>query len=306
MGLGDRGISTPVMIGFPELVERRMEDMAAAFAAAIEENDYQAGYTAVYPIKVNQHRQLVLQIEKHGRQLGFGLEVGSKPELLAVMALTAGAEDRLIICNGFKERRYIHHIMLATKLGRRVVAVIENLDELELILEESVATNVRPHIGIRLKLDSPSTGRWRDSTGEKAKFGLTIPGVLLVVQRLADAGMLDCLELLHCHMGSQISDIQVVNAGLAELTRVFVELQGMGANLSFIDVGGGLGIDYDGSQTNSDFSVNYSLEEYANTVVYRIKSVCDDAGIGHPDHRHRGGEGDGRPPQRAGLRRIGL
>jgi len=282
MGLGDRGISTPVMIGFPELVERRMEDMAAAFAAAIEENDYQAGYTAVYPIKVNQHRQLVLQIEKHGRQLGFGLEVGSKPELLAVMALTAGAEDRLIICNGFKERRYIHHIMLATKLGRRVVAVIENLDELELILEESVATHVRPHIGIRLKLDSPSTGRWRDSTGEKAKFGLTIPGVLLVVQRLADAGMLDCLELLHCHMGSQISDIQVVNAGLAELTRVFVELQGMGANLSFIDVGGGLGIDYDGSQTNSDFSVNYSLEEYANTVVYRIKSVCDDAGIGHP------------------------
>jgi arginine decarboxylase len=282
MGLSDRGISTPVMIGFPELVERRMEEMAEAFAEAIEESEYGAGYTAVYPIKVNQHRHLVGQIEEHGRRLGFGLEVGSKPELLAVMALTTNSDSRLIVCNGFKERRYIHHIMLATKLGRRVVAVIENLDELELVIEESLATNVRPHIGVRLKLDSPSVGRWRDSTGEKAKFGLTVPGVLVVVERLAEAGMLDCLELLHCHMGSQISDIQVVNTGLAELARVFVELQRMGANLSFIDVGGGLGIDYDGSQTNSDFSVNYSLQEYATTVVYRIKSVCDDAGVKHP------------------------
>ncbi len=264
--------------------------------------DYSSGYTAVYPVKVNQHRHLVRQIEHYGRRLGFGLEVGSKPELLAVMALTANTDDRLIVCNGFKERRYIHHIMLATKLGRKVVAVIENLDELEFIIEESVAADVRPHIGVRLKLDSPSSGRWRDSTGEKAKFGLTVPGVLLVVRRLAEAGMLDCLELLHCHMGSQISDIQVVNTGLAELTRVFVEVQKMGANLVFLDVGGGLGIDYDGSQTNSDFSVNYSLQEYASTVVYRIQSVCDDAGVGPPDHRHRSGTGYGRPPQRAGLR----
>jgi arginine decarboxylase len=281
-GLGDRGISTPVMIGFPELVERRMDDMASVFAEAIGESGYKAGYTAVYPIKVNQHRHLVRQIEDHGRRRGFGLEVGSKPELLAVMALTADSDDRLIVCNGFKERRYIHHIMLATKLGRRAVAVIENLDELELIIEESVAAGVRPHIGVRLKLDTPSTGRWRDSTGEKAKFGLTFPGILLVVDRLTEAGMLDCLELLHCHMGSQISDIQVVNTGLSELTRVFVELQKMGAKLGYIDVGGGLGIDYDGSQTNSDFSVNYSLQEYASTVVYRIQSICDDAGIDHP------------------------
>jgi arginine decarboxylase len=281
-GLGDRGISTPVMIGFPELVERRMEEMAEAFASAIEESGYSSNYTAVYPVKVNQHRHLVRQIEHYGRRFGFGLEVGSKPELLAVMALTTNTDDRLIVCNGFKKRRYIHHIMLATKLGRKVVAVIENLDELELIIEESIAADVRPHIGVRLKLDSPSTGRWRDSTGEKAKFGLTVPGVLLVVRRLAEAGMLDCLELLHCHMGSQISDIQVVNTGLAELARVFVEVQKMGANLVYLDVGGGLGIDYDGSQTNSDFSVNYSLQEYASTVVYRIQSVCDDAGIDHP------------------------
>ncbi len=281
-GLRERGVSPPVMIGFPELVERRMEDMAAAFAAAIEDNGYGAGYTAVYPIKVNQHRYLVQGIESHGKKYGFGLEVGSKPELLAVMAMTANGDDRLIICNGFKEAHYIRYVLLATKLGRRIVAVIENLDELELVVEQAIATGVRPAIGIRLKLDSQSVGRWSGSTGEKAKFGLSIPGVLQVVKRLAAAEMLDCLQLIHCHMGSQISDIQVINSGLTELARVFVELHGMGANLKYIDVGGGLGIDYDGSQTNSDFSVNYSLQEYAATVVYRIKSVCDDAGASHP------------------------
>jgi len=281
-GLRERGVSTPVMVGFPQLVERRMEEMAAAFAAAIEDTGYTAGYSAVYPIKVNQHRYLVQGIEGHGRKLGFGLEVGSKPELLAVMAMTVGSDDRLVICNGFKESNYVRHMLLATKLGRRVVAVIENLDELELIVDQALATGVRPHIGVRLKLESESIGRWRGSTGEKAKFGLTVPGVIDVVSRLKAANMLDCLELLHCHMGSQISDIQVINTGLTELARVFVELAGMGANLKYIDVGGGLGVDYDGSQTNSDFSVNYSLQEYATTVVYRIKSVCDDAGVAHP------------------------
>ena len=281
-GLRERGVSTPVMVGFPELVERRMEDMAAAFAAAIEDTGYGAGYQAVYPIKVNQHRYLVQGIEEHGKKVGFGLEVGSKPELLAVMALTAKGNDHLIICNGFKEAHYVRYMLLATKLGRRAVAVIENLDELGLIVGQAQAMGVRPHIGVRLKLESESVGRWRASTGEKAKFGLTVPGMLEVVARLREAGMLDCLELLHCHMGSQISDIQVINTGLTELARVFVELQGMGAKLEYIDVGGGLGVDYDGSQTNSDFSVNYSLQEYATTVVYRIKSVCDDAGVAHP------------------------
>jgi arginine decarboxylase len=281
-GLRERGVSTPVMVGFPELVERRMEDMAAAFAEAIQDTEYGAGYQAVYPIKVNQHRYLVQGIEDFGKTLGFGLEVGSKPELLAVMALTAKGDDRLIICNGFKEAHYIRYMLLATKLGRRVVAVIENLDELELIVEQALATGVRPYIGVRLKLESESIGRWRASTGEKAKFGLTVPGVLQVVKRLQAAEMLDSLKLLHCHMGSQISDIQVINTGLTELARVYVELQGMGASLKYIDVGGGLGVDYDGSQTNSDFSVNYSLQEYATTVVYRIKSVCDDAGVPNP------------------------
>jgi arginine decarboxylase len=281
-GLKERGIDTPVIVGFPHLVKRRMQDIAAAFTAAIEEKGYRSGYNGVYPIKVNQHRYLVKEVDEFGRDLGFGLEVGSKPELLAVMGLTADDGDRLIVCNGFKEERYIRHILLATKLGRRIVVVVENFDELDLIIQQSIKEGVRPRIGVRLKIDARSSGRWLDSTGEKAKFGLTIPGILEVVTRLKEAGMLDCLELLHCHMGSQIGDIQVINAGLAEVTRVYVELKRLGAAMLYLDVGGGLGIDYDGSKTNSDFSVNYSLEEYAGTVVYRIMAVCDEAGVDHP------------------------
>ncbi len=281
-GLVERGIGSPVVIGFPELVNRRMRDLTTAFHNAIEENGYRAGYSGVYPIKVNQHRHLVKDVNSFGQDIDFGLEVGSKPELLAVMGLTENCFDRLIICNGFKEARYIRHILLATKLGRRIVSVVENIDELDLIIALASTMEVRPRIGIRLKLDTRSTGKWHDSTGDKAKFGLTIPGVLEAVSRLRAADMLDCLKLLHCHMGSQITDIQVINTGLGEVSRVFVELAGMGANLKYIDVGGGLGIDYDGSQTNSDFSVNYSLDEYAATVVNRIMTVCDESGVDHP------------------------
>lgn len=281
-GLAERGVGTPVLIGFQDLLERRMRLMCQAFSEAIAECGYSGAYAAVYPTKVNQHRYLVEQIERFGRELDFGLEVGSKPELLAVMGLTTGSPDRLIICNGFKEAKYIRHYLLATKLGRRIVAVIENMSELEVILRESREAGIRPRIGVRVKLSRAGSGRWHESTGEKAKFGLAIPGVLEVFHRLREAGMLDCLELLHCHMGSQITDIQVVNAGIAELAQVFVGLQKMGASLKYIDVGGGLGVDYDGSQTNWDFSTNYTLSEYAMTVVYRIQSVCDDAGIEHP------------------------
>jgi len=281
-GLGDRGISTPVLIGFRDLLARRMRLMAEAFSDAISECEYQGSYAAVYPTKVNQHRYLVEQIERLGRELGFGLEVGSKPELLAVMGITSEAPDRLIICNGFKEAKYIRHYLLATKLGRRIVAVIENMSELEVIIREAGRAGIRPRIGVRVKLSRAGSGRWHESSGEKAKFGLAIPGVLEVVSRLRRAGMLECLELLHCHMGSQITDIQVVNSGVTELARIFVELQKLGTSLKYIDVGGGLGVDYDGSQTNWDFSTNYTLSEYAMTVVYRIQSVCDDAGIEHP------------------------
>ncbi len=281
-GLEERGIKPPVLVGMPQLVERRMREMAQAFSVAIGENGYRGAYTGVYPIKVNQHRHLVREIESIGRELGFGLEIGSKPELLAVMGLTVDAGDRLIVCNGFKEGRFMHHLLRATQLGRRIIAVVESVDELAILIEAARDLGVRPRIGVRLKLSTPSRGRWQSSTGAKAKFGLTLPAVMSAVDRLREADMLDCLQLLHCHMGSQISDIQVVNAGLAELARAFVELRRLGADLEYLDVGGGLGIDYDGSQSNSDFSVNYSLGEYASTVVYRIMAVCDEAGIEHP------------------------
>ena len=281
-GLEERGISTPVVIGFPHLVKRRMQDMASAFSAAIQDNGYRSDYQGVYPIKVNQHRYLVEEVDGLGRDLGFGLEVGSKPELLAVMGLTANGGDRLIICNGFKEARYLQHILIATQLGRRIVVVIDNISELDLIIEQATQAGVLPRIGVRLKIDTRSSGRWIDSTGEKAKFGLTIPGIMQVVERLKEADMLHCLQLLHCHIGSQIGDIQVINTALAEVTRVYVELKQLNANLTYLDIGGGLGIDYDGSKTNSDFSVNYTLEEYAATAVYRIMAVCDEVGVDHP------------------------
>jgi len=282
VGLSERGINTPVTIGFPDLLEHRMREFTESFQTAIEETGYRGAYAGVYPVKVNQHRYLVRQVERLGRGLGFGLEVGSKPELLAAMGVTVDTPDRLIVCNGFKEGRYVQHIMLATKLGRQVVAVIESTHELDLLIEQARAFGVRPMIGIRIKLQTASVGRWSATTGVKAKFGLDIPGTLDAVERLQEAGMLDCLQLLHCHMGSQISDISIINKGVGELARVFVELCKLGAPLEFIDVGGGLGVDYEGSQSTSDFSVNYGLREYATTVVYRIMSVCDENHIPHP------------------------
>ena len=281
-GLAERGINTPMTIGFPDLLEHRMHEFADAFHDAITDTGYRGGYAGVYPIKVNQHRHLVRQVERLGRTIGFGLEVGSKPELLAAMGVTVDTPDRLIICNGFKEERYVQHIMLATKLGRQVVAVIESAHELDLLIEQARASGVRPTIGIRIKLQTPSAGRWSATTGVKAKFGLDIPSTLDAVERLSEAEMLDCLHLLHCHMGSQITDISIINKGVGELARVFVELRKLGAPLQFIDVGGGLGVDYEGSQSTSDFSVNYGLQEYATTVVYRIMSVCDEHDVPHP------------------------
>jgi arginine decarboxylase len=282
VGLVERGVKPPVLVGLPQLVEARMAEMSRAFADAIADNDYRGGYLGVYPIKVNQHRHLVRDIERTGRELGFGLEVGSKPELLAVMGLTAGGGDRLIICNGFKEERFIHHVLLATKLGRNIVGVVEGMEELEIMIRQARQMDVRPQIGLRLKLSSASHGKWQLSTGEKAKFGLPVPAVLAAVDRLREVGMMECLKLLHCHMGSQISDIQAINAGLTELSRTYVELRCLGADLQYLDVGGGMAIDYDGSQSNSDFSANYGLGEYASTVVYRVMAVCDEANAVHP------------------------
>ncbi|HWB19086.1 MAG TPA: biosynthetic arginine decarboxylase [Phycisphaerales bacterium] len=281
-GLRERGITTPVILAFNDLLKRRLSDMHAAFTSAMVENNYKGSYCAVYPIKVNQQRHVVQEVQACGKPFGFGLEVGSKPELLAVLGMTCDNPESLIVCNGFKEERYIEFVTLAAKLGRTIIPVIENLTELMLIIRQAERFGVRPRIGVRVNLNASGAGRWRHSTGIKSKFGLSISETLEVLAYLKAHNLQDCFQLLHCHMGSQIHDIRNVNAGVNELARIYVELHKMGAGLKYIDIGGGLGIDYDGSQTNFEFSTNYNLNEYASNVVYRIMSVCDDADVPHP------------------------
>jgi arginine decarboxylase len=281
-GLQERDLSAPVVIRFSDILAHRLRCLHAAFAQAIAENDYRNRYTAVYPIKVNQQRLVVEEVFRYGREFGFGLEAGSKPELLAVMAMTGGADDRPIICNGFKDSSYIEAVILATKLGRTIIPVIENFAELELVLKHAEGYGVRPRLGVRVKLASEGSGRWRDSAGERSKFGLFITEILELVQTLKARNMLDCLKLVHCHPGSQLQDIRRVKDAINELAHVYGELKTMGCGLEYIDIGGGLGIDYDGSGTNYPSSMNYTLTEYAGDVVYRIGSVCNARGIAHP------------------------
>ena len=281
-GLQERGLRTPVLLHFSDLLHQRLKDLHDAFDTAIRENGYKGKYNAVYPIKVNQQRRIVHEIREYGEQYGFGLEVGSKPELLAVMGLTSDSPERIIICNGFKEERYIEFVMLAAKLGRTIIPVIENLTELRLIVKYADKYQIRPTIGVRVNLATPGAGRWRHSSGVKAKFGLSLTEVIEVFEYLKARGMEDCLQLLHCHMGSQIHDIRQVNSGVNELARIYAELAKMGAGMRYLDVGGGLGVDYDGSQTNFEFSTNYTLPEYAANIVYKIMSVCDEEGVAHP------------------------
>lgn len=282
LGLRDRGYATPLVLRFPDILQNRLAHLASAFAAAIAENNYQNSYHAVYPIKVNQQRHLVEQLVEFGQEFRFGLEVGSKPELLAVMPMTANHPERLIICNGFKDDRYIEAVILATKIGRNIVPVVEGFRELERIIRYAEKYNVRPKIGVRVKLASEGVGRWRESSGHRSKFGLFLSEVLQMTKLLKEHDMLDCLQLLHCHVGSQISNIRLIKNVINEVGHIYVELVRLGAGMQYLDVGGGLGIDYDGSARATDSSINYSLEEYANDVVYRIGHICDNAGVAHP------------------------
>jgi arginine decarboxylase len=281
-GLAARDLTTPVVVRFSDILRHRLTRIRDAFATAMAENEYRNRYCAVFPIKVNQQRLVVEEIYGYGREFGFGLEVGSKPELLAVMALTEGESERLIICNGFKDDSYIEAVILAAKLGRTIIPVVENFDELHLILKHARKYDVRPRMGVRVKLASEGAGRWRESSGEKSKFGLFVTEILQLVAVLREQGMEDCLQLVHCHPGSQLQDIRRVKDAVTELAHVYAELKQMGAGLQYIDIGGGLGVDYDGSRTNYESSMNYTLAEYASDVVYRIGSVCNARGIEHP------------------------
>ena len=281
-GLKARDLTTPVVVRFSDILAHRLKHIHGAFAQAIAENNYKNRYVAVFPIKVNQQRLVVQEVYRYGKEFGFGLEVGSKPELLAVMAMTEDAPERLIVCNGFKDDSYIEAVTLATKLGRTIIPVVENFEELGLILKHADTYKVRPRIGVRVKLFSEGSGRWSASAGEKSKFGLFITEILELFNVLKERDMLDCLQLVHCHPGSQLQDIRRVKDAINELAHVYAELKLMGAGLQYIDVGGGLGVDYDGSGTNFSSSMNYTLAEYANDVVYRVANVCNARNIPHP------------------------
>ncbi len=275
-----RGISLPILIRFAEILKHRLGEIHSAFQTAMSDHKYNGGYTCVYPIKVNQQRQVVEEFLEFGRPLGFGLEAGSKPELLAVMAMADNSTP--IICNGFKDDEYIEMAMLAQKLGRRIIPVVEKYTELALIAKYADKVGVRPTIGIRVKLASRGSGRWKSSGGYRSKFGLSTTEVVRALEELKLWGMADCLHLLHFHLGSQITNIRQVKAAVNEAARLYAELVHAGAGLRYLDVGGGLGVDYDGSQTDFESSVNYTLQEYANDVVYHIQNVCDETNVAHP------------------------
>jgi arginine decarboxylase len=275
-----RGLAVPILIRFTDILKHRLGEIHAAFQQAISQHQYQGRYACVYPIKVNQQRQVVEEVLNFGAQYGFGLEAGSKPELLAVAALATN--DTPIICNGFKDFEFIEMAMLAHKMGRQIIPVVEKYTELELILEYAEKVGVRPNIGMRVKLASRGSGRWQSSGGFRSKFGLTVTEILRGFEELKKRGMEDCFKLLHFHLGSQITHIRIIKNALNEAARVYCELAKQGAGLRYIDVGGGLGVDYDGSQTNFESSMNYTLQEYANDVVYHIQTVCDEEGVSHP------------------------
>jgi arginine decarboxylase len=276
-----RGIDLPLLLRFSDILRSRIAEMNEAFRRAILEYGYKGAYKGVYPIKVNQHRYVVEEICAYGRQYHYGLEAGSKPELLAVAGMLED-EEALIICNGYKDAEYIETALLTSKLGRTVIMVVEKLSELFLIEQISRKVGVKPLIGIRAKLSTRGSGRWEASGGDRSKFGLSTRELLEAMSFLNEKGMLSSFVLLHFHLGSQISTIRTVKDALREAGRIYAELARSGAPLQYMDVGGGLGVDYDGSQTNFSSSMNYTMQEYANDIVYGLMQICDDAEVPHP------------------------
>ncbi|MDO5686234.1 MAG: biosynthetic arginine decarboxylase [Neisseria sp.] len=273
------GLRLPALLCFPQILQHRLTAINEAFARARAAFEYRGGYCLVYPIKVNQHRR-VLESLVSGNQ-PIGLEAGSKAELMAVLAL-ADKTDTLVVCNGYKDREYVRLALMAEKLGRKVYLVIEKLSEIDLILEEAKKLNVTPRLGVRARLASQGSGKWQSSGGEKSKFGLSAIQILQLVETLRAADALDSLQLLHFHLGSQLGNIRDVATGVRESARFYVELHRLGVNIQCFDVGGGLGVDYDGSRTQSDCSVNYGLNEYAETVVWGIGQACEEHKLPQP------------------------
>ncbi|NVJ50603.1 MAG: biosynthetic arginine decarboxylase [Gammaproteobacteria bacterium] len=271
----------PILIRFGNILRDRLDQIADAFQDAIKEAQYKNRFTCVYPIKVNQQREVVNELVQHGGDR-FGLEAGSKPELLAVLG-TDMPRNSVVVCNGYKDREYLRTALIGQKMGRRVYIVVEKLHELELVIEEARKMNVEPMLGVRVRMYAISKGNWQDTGGEKSKFGLSPSQLIKLTEMLAEHNMTHCLQFLHCHLGSQISSITDIRKGVKECARYFVELKKMGLPLQVIDVGGGLGVDYEGTQSPSYYSINYTVQEYANSIVQTISDVLDQHGLTHPE-----------------------
>lgn len=278
----ERGIQPPFLLRFNDILTHRIIAIQDAFRSAIKEYNYSGQQKVVFPIKVNQQRHVVEQIVKPTAGLRCGLEAGSKPELVAVLALTESS-DMPVVCNGYKDKEYFEIALMGTKMGKPVYPVIEKFSEFKSIIEVATELKVKPTMGVRVKLSSTGAGRWQNSGGHHSKFGLTITELMKGIQFLKKTNMLSGLKLLHFHLGSQITNINSIKKALKEIGRIYVEMKKLGVPLEILDVGGGLGIDYDGSRSNQESSINYSLQEYANDVIFQIKEICDEAKVETPD-----------------------
>lgn len=278
-----RDITAPVLLRFPDILDNRVEKISRCFKKAAEQYNYKAQNFIIYPIKVNQMRQVVEEIVSHGKKFNIGLEAGSKPELHAVLA-TNIADDALIICNGYKDANYVELAILAQKMGRRIYLVVEKMNELKLIADISRRIKVRPNIGIRIKLSSTGAGKWEDSGGDSSKFGLNSSELLEALDYLERRDMKDCLKLIHFHIGSQITKIRFIKNALREAMQFYVQLSKSGFDIDFVDIGGGLGVDYDGTRNSaSESSMNYAIQEYANDAVYSLVDACEKNGLKQPN-----------------------
>lgn len=279
--LAQQQLKPPLLLRFSDMLKRRMEQISKRFNIAIDQAEYSGRYYGVYPIKVNQQRQVVEEIVEFGADYHWGLEAGSKPELHATLAMLEDVEG-LIICNGYKDQEFVDLAMIGLKMGKRVFVVVEKPNELELILDAAARFEVEPLIGLRCRMATTSNGLWHDSGGDHSKFGLSPRELLEAVRRLKQLDKLDSLRLLHFHIGSQVPQIRYIKEAMQEAARYFVEVRQLGAPIEFMDVGGGLGVNYDGNISGSNSSVDYSLQEYANDVVWALKQVCDESGLPYP------------------------
>ncbi len=281
LDLHQQGVGLPILVRFSDILKSRIQTLQQSFKAAIAETGYTSGYTPVYPIKVNQQRHLLQEIVEHGREFGVGLEAGSKPELQAVLALTEDT-SHIIVCNGYKDEEYMRLALMGQKLGHQVFVVLEMVQEVDTLLKVAREMEVIPTAGVRIKLSSAGAGRWAHSAGEKSKFGMNPSQLVRLWDKLRAAGREDALKLVHFHLGSQIPDIRTIKVALSEVARYYVELRKMGAQITHVDVGGGLGVDYEGSRSARASSTNYSLQEYANDIVYTLQEVCTENDIPMP------------------------